>query len=69
MGKYTFWNYLKENHIYPFIGIWVVFIGFVIYWIIQGAGFGEIMLGVGIFSFVTIAYLIGSYINYRDVIK
>lgn len=69
-NKPTFWQYLKLNQIWLYIGFLVICIGFMGYWVAT-AGFdeseGSILLTITILTFVTLVLIVGNFINYRKL--
>ncbi len=68
--KEKFWQYLKDNHIWLFIGFNIIVLGFFTYWIVSSGweeSKGDIISGFAILAVVWMAYMIGTYVNWRKL--
>ncbi len=68
--KFTFWDYLKKNQIWLYIGFLGVCAAIAIYWVVD-SGFEEsqgsiLLMGVTL-TFVTLVLIVGNFINYKKL--
>jgi len=70
MNKFTFWKYLKMNHIWHLIVMHLVILGFLLYGTFS-FGFQplEWQWCGGTLFVIDLVWIGGSWINYKDLIK
>ena len=69
---YTFWKYLKENHIAMLLGFWGIIISFMLYWVMSTSweeSVDDIILTTSIVGGISLFWIIGSYIVYKKLPK